>query len=401
MRLKGKKILLGISASIAAYKIPFLVRLLKKEGADVQIVMTPNARDFVTPLTLSTLSERPVLSEPFDQIDGSWNNHVELGQWADLIIFAPLSASTMAKMSSGMSDNLLTTIYLSAKCPVFFAPAMDLDMYAHPSTSRNLETLLKDGNRMIEAQTGELASGLSGKGRMEEPDNILEIIVEHFNRLKSFKGKKVLITSGPTYEMIDPVRFIGNFSSGKMGTAIAIELAERGALVNLISGPTAIDITASNIKSEKVVSADQMFRKVEDYFDKSDLCIFAAAVSDYRPMKTATSKIKKKSDELPLKLVPTTDILKAFGAKKTNQFIMGFALETENELVNAAEKLKNKNCDAIVLNSLRDEKTGFGFDTNKISILGSHHPPLVFDLKSKSLVAKDICNYLEKEFLEL
>lgn len=395
MRLKGKKIVLGITASIAAYKVPILVRLLKKEGADVQVLMTPSARDFVTPLTLSTLSGRSVFSLPFNSVDGSWNSHVEMGQWADLMIFAPLSAATLAKMANGISDNLLTTTYLSAKCPVFFAPAMDLDMYAHPTTKKNIETLLSFGHTMIEAQTGELASGLCGAGRMEEPEKILEIVVEHFKKKSSFSGKTILMTAGPTYESIDPVRFIGNYSSGKMGYAIAMELLERGAKVHLVSGPVQMNISHPNLNLQHVKSADEMYEQALRYYGDADIAILSAAVADYRPRNTKSSKIKKSEFSLNVQLEPTVDILKTLGENKKGQFLMGFALETDHERDHAQYKLEKKNCDAIVLNSMNDKGAGFGHDTNKISIFGKKHLPIDFELKSKKDVAKDICDYLE------
>jgi len=396
MRLKGKKIVLGITASIAAYKIPILVRLLKKEGADVQIVMTPNARDFVTPLTLSTLSGKPVLTETFNNVDGSWNSHVELGQWADLMLFAPLSASTLSKMANGLSDNLLTTTYLSAKCPVFFAPAMDLDMYAHPTTRKNIDTLLSFGHKMIDAQTGELASGLCGAGRMEEPEIILETLIDFFKKKNSFSGKSILITAGPTNEAIDPVRFIGNHSSGKMGYAIAREFAERGAKVQLVSGPVNIDINHPNIEVYRVQTAIEMFEQANSLFEQSSIAVFSAAVADYRPKNIADKKIKKDKQSLSIELEPTVDILKTLGQRKKSQFLLGFALETDNELANAQKKLIEKNCDAIVLNSMNDKGAGFGFDTNKISILAKNQETVHFDLKSKKEIAVDICNYMEK-----
>lgn len=398
MRLKGKKIVLGITASIAAYKIPILVRLFKKEGAEVQIVMTSNARDFVTPLTLSTLSGNPVFTETFNAVDGSWNSHVEMGQWADLMLFAPLSAATLSKMAHGLSDNLLTTTYLSAKCPVFFAPAMDLDMYAHPTTKKNIETLLSFGHTMIEAQTGALASGLCGAGRMEEPEVILETIVDHFKKKNSFKGKSVLITAGPTNEAIDPVRFIGNRSSGKMGYAIAREFAERGANVQLVSGPVNIEINHPNIEICHVKTAHEMFEQSNSLFEQSDIAVFSAAVADYRPKTIVDKKIKKKDQTLNIELEPTVDILKTLGQKKKAQFMLGFALETDNEQANAQKKLIEKNCDAIVLNSMNDKGAGFGFDTNKISIIARNQETVHFNLKSKTEIAKDICNYVEKAF---
>lgn len=398
MRLKDKKIIIGITASIAAYKIPILIRLLKKEGADIQVVMTPSARDFVTPLTLATLSGRPVYSETFNPVDGSWNSHVEMGQWADLMVFAPLSASTLSKMANGLSDNLLTTTYLSAKCPIVFAPAMDLDMYAHPTTQLNIDKLLSFGYTMIEAQTGELASGLCGAGRMEEPEKIVDIVIEMFEKKSKLAGKKVLITAGPTYEAIDPVRFIGNHSSGKMGFAIALELAKRGAKVDLVSGPVSIELSHPNVNIYKVTSAQQMYDKALTLFSPTDVAIMTAAVADYRPKHKASQKIKKVQQDLNIELESTPDILKSLGQLKKHQFLIGFALETNNELKNAQNKLQSKNCDALVLNSMNDIGAGFGYDTNKISILSGKHEQINYLLKSKKEVAADICDYLESQF---
>ncbi len=396
MELKNKKILIGITASIAAYKIPILIRLLKKEGAEIQIVMTESAHSFVTPLTLATLSGMPVLTEPFNPKDGAWNSHVEMGQWADLMLMAPLSASTLSKMANGMSDNLLTTTYLSAKCPVFFAPAMDLDMFAHPTTKLNIEKLLSFGNIMIEAQTGELASGLCGAGRMEEPEKILQILIDYFKKKRTFLNKKVLISAGPTYEAIDPVRFIGNHSSGKMGYSIANEMAQRGAQVFLVTGPVSLNIHHPNIELIPVVSAQEMYDACQSKFPKVDIAIMAAAVADYRPTLVSENKIKKKSTKLSIQLEHTIDILQTIGEQKKDQFLVGFALETDNELDNAQEKLKRKNCDALVLNSMKDTGAGFGYNTNKIVILGNNHDPYEYPLKSKDLVANDICDYIEK-----
>ncbi len=396
MRLKDKKILLGITASIAAYKIPFLVRLLKKEGAHVQVVMTPSSHHFITPLTLATLSGRPVYTEAFDQKDGTWNSHVEMGQWADLMLMAPLSASSLSKMANGMSDNLLITTYLSAKCPVFFAPAMDLDMYAHPTTKLNIDRLLSFGHTMIEAQTGELASGLCGAGRMQEPEEILNVMIEYFKKKSAFLNKNILLTAGPTQESIDPVRFIGNHSSGKMGYALAKEFAERGAKVILVSGPVSLDIKHPNIKLLKVHTAEQMFEVCMEKFKDMDIVVMAAAVADYRPKNIADQKMKKKEGHLFIELEPTKDILKTLGQVKNKQFLMGFALETNNALEHAQDKLVQKNCDALVLNSMQDVGAGFGHETNKVQILGSNHHPIKFDLKSKVQVSEDICNYIEK-----
>jgi phosphopantothenoylcysteine decarboxylase/phosphopantothenate--cysteine ligase len=400
MKLKDKKILLGITASIAAYKIPFLIRLLKKEGAEVQVVMTKAAHDFVTPLTLSVLSGRAVYTEPFDPSDGSWNSHVEMGQWADVMLFAPLSAASLSKMAHGLSDNLLTTTYLSAKCPIFFAPAMDLDMYQHPTTQTNIKKLLSFGHYMIEAQSGELASGLCGAGRMEEPEVIVNILVEHFKKKNSFANKKVLITAGPTYEAIDPVRFIGNHSSGKMGYLLAQTFANRGAEVQLISGPSAQQIQHPNIHISQVQTAEEMFQAAQRLFPSTDIAIMAAAVADYRPKTVASEKIKKSNQALIIELEPTKDILKTLGQQKDKQFVVGFALETNNEQENAQNKLVNKNCDALILNSMKDAGAGFGHDTNKIFILSNKHDPISYQLKSKAKVAQDICNYVENRILQ-
>jgi len=393
--LTGKKILIGITGSIAAYKIPFLVRLLVKDGAEVQVVMTDNARHFVTPLTLSTLSKRPVFTYPFDEKDGTWNSHVDMGNWADLMIVAPASAATLSKMSSGMADNLLVTTYLSAKCPVFFAPAMDLDMYKHPSTTANIEKLLSFGHHLIQPQVGELASGLCGAGRMEEPEIILETIREYFTKNQQFKGKKFLITTGPTYEYIDPVRFIGNFSSGLMGFSIAKEAADRGADVTLISGPVHLSINHPSVRLINVVSAAQMYEATIAAFAENDVTIMTAAVADFTPSIISKQKIKKDNALSSIKLTPTKDILASAGKqKKPHQILVGFALETENEIENARKKLKNKNLDVIVLNSLNDPGAGFGADTNKIIILDKFENRFDFELKLKSEVACDILNII-------
>jgi phosphopantothenoylcysteine decarboxylase/phosphopantothenate--cysteine ligase len=389
--LKGKKILIGISGSIAAYKIPLLVRLLIKEGAEVKVVMSSVACDFVTPLTLSTLSQKPVLIEPYNKVDGSWNSHVEWGRWADVFIMAPVSANTLAKMAAGIADNLLTTTYLAAKCPVFFAPAMDLDMFHHPTTKRNVNTLLSFGNRLIEPQVGELASGLCGEGRMEEPEVIFEVIKGFLLKTNDLSGKKLLISAGPTYESIDPVRFIGNHSSGKMGYAIAQEAAKRGAEVILVSGPVELQANHPNITTVKVKSADQMAEACFKAFSDSDICIMAAAVADYKVADPSLQKIKKTGTSLSLELVKNTDILAELGKmKKTGQFLTGFALETENENFNAREKLKNKNLDLIVLNSLNDAGAGFGTDTNKVTLFFNDGKISEIPLKSKVQVAVDI-----------
>ncbi|KAF0203536.1 MAG: phosphopantothenoylcysteine decarboxylase/phosphopantothenate--cysteine [Bacteroidetes bacterium] len=389
--LKGKKILIGISGSIAAYKIPLLVRLLIKEGAEVKVVMSPVACDFVTPLTLSTLSQKPVLIEPYNKVDGSWNSHVEWGRWADVFIMAPVSANTLAKMAAGIADNLLTTTYLAAKCPVFFAPAMDLDMFHHPTTKRNINTLLSFGNRLIEPQVGELASGLCGEGRMEEPEVIFEVIKGFFLKTNDLSGKKILISAGPTYESIDPVRFIGNHSSGKMGYAIAQEAANRGAEVILVSGPVELQANHPNIKIIRVNSADQMAEECFNAFPACDVGIMAAAVADYKVAEPSRQKIKKTDSSHSLELVKNIDILAGLGnIKADNQFLTGFALETENENFNAREKLKNKNLDLIVLNSLNDAGAGFGTDTNKVTLFFKDGDISEMPLKSKVQVAADI-----------
>ncbi len=396
MQLKGKKILIGITASIAAYKIPSLVRLLKKEGAEVQVIMTEASRDFVSQLTLATLSGNPAYHLPFNAQDGSWNSHVEFGLWADLMLIAPLSAATMSKMAHGHSDNLLTTTYLSAKSPVYFAPAMDLDMFAHPSTKKNIETLLSYGNHLIESQTGELASGLCGAGRMEEPEEILNIIIDHFKKKDDFAGKKVLITAGPTFEAIDPVRFIGNYSSGRMGYAIAHEFAKRGAEVILVSGPSSQKITHPNIQRLGVQSAQQMFEACNNLFQQTDIAVMSAAVADFKPKHVPNAKIKKEDGYHQIELEPTVDILKTLGSQKQKQILIGFALETNNELENAQKKLQSKNCDAIILNSLQDAGAGFQHDTNKISIIDKSLKKTDFSLKSKAEVASDICDFILK-----
>lgn len=402
MRLAGKHIILGITGSIAAYKAATLTRLLVKEGAEVKVVMTPLAKEFITPLTLATLSKNPILVEFFNPENGDWNSHVDLGLWADLYLIAPASANTMGKMAHGIADNLLLTTYLSAKCPVMVAPAMDLDMYNHPTTQENIATLKRFGNIVIEAATGELASGLTGKGRMEEPEKILEVVVDFFGSKKKFSGKRVLVTSGPTYEHIDPVRFIGNYSSGKMGTAIAEAIASQGAEVVFITGP-AVVIPNNNplIKVINVVSAQQMLEAAIQHFGNVDIAIMAAAVADFTPDTSSDVKIKREKDDLMLRLKPTSDIAATLGAKKRRtQRLIGFALETNNELANAQAKLKKKNLDLIVLNSLKDSGAGFGHDTNKISIIDTNGEQLTFDLKSKSEVATDIVNVIFDKFFK-
>ena len=391
--LTGKKILLGITGSIAAYKIPLLVRLLKKDGADVRVVMTPSARDFVTPLTLSTLSGNPVLSYGFDEKTGKWDSHVELGLWADLFVIAPASANTMAKMAYGIADNYLLTVCLSAKCPIMFAPAMDLDMYKHQATQQNIKTLIERGCIFVAPSSGELASGLCGEGRMEEPQKIYERIKAFFQTKRNFTGKKVLITAGPTYEAIDPVRFIGNHSSGLMGIEIARAFADQGADVTLVLGPSNISPNRNNINLLPVTSAKEMYDAVMTFFPKTDIAVLSAAVADFRPETTADQKIKKnpENDTLTLKLVKTDDILKSVGSKKDdNQIVVGFALETENGLDNAKKKLHTKNIDLIVLNEMNESGVGFKTKTNKVSIITKDDKVTEFDLKPKNEVALDV-----------
>ncbi len=386
--LKGKKILIGITGSIAAYKIPLLVRLFIKEGAEVKVVMTRCATDFVTPLTLSTLSQKPVLIEPYDKTDGSWHSHVDWGRWADVFVLAPVSANTLAKMAAGIADNLLTTTYLAAKCPVFFAPAMDLDMYHHPTTQRNTDTLLSYGNHLIAPNEGELASGLVGAGRMEEPEVIFRTIADFLEKKNDLNGRNVLVSAGPTFEPIDPVRFIGNHSSGKMGYAIALQLAERGAAVTLVSGPVSLKLNHHGINLIKVNTAEQMAAACLEAFPACDAAIMSAAVADFTPVKAEKQKIKKTGGELVIQLKPTTDILAAMGKLKMgNQLLVGFALETENEFAHASAKLKNKNLDLIVLNSLNDEGAGFGTDTNKVTLISAAGEPEQTPLLSKREIA--------------
>ena len=391
MSLKDKHIIIGIPGGIAAYKTATLVRLFVKQGAQVQVIMTPNAKEFICPVTLSTLSGRPVISEFFTANTGQWNSHVDLGLWADAMVIAPATASTIGKMANGVADNMLVTTYLSAKAPVFVAPAMDLDMMAHPSTQRNIGMLRSYGNHIIEPAEGELASHLVGKGRMEEPENIVKIIQDFFSEQKNLQGKKVMITAGPTYERIDPVRFIGNYSTGKMGYAIADEAAARGAEVTLISGPTAMRPTHPGIKVIDVESARQMYDAAVAAFPGSDIAIMSAAVADYAPAMVADVKIKREKDEVPvIRLVKNPDIAAALGQMKTDsQILAGFALETNDEATNAIDKLHRKNLDMIVMNSLRDKGAGFGTDTNKVTIFTADGATQ-YDLKSKREVAADI-----------
>lgn len=392
--LSSKKVLLGITAGIAAYKSPFLVRLLVKAGAEVKVVMTPSSKDFVTPLTLSTLSKNEVYSSFTSEEDenATWNNHVELALWADLFIIAPATANTLTKMATGICDNLLMATYLSAKCPVYFAPAMDLDMYKHPSVKEAFKKLKTFENINISAGFGELASGLIGEGRMAEPEEIISFVENDILDRLPLKGKKILITAGPTYEAIDPVRFIGNHSSGKMGFAIANQAASLGAEVILVSGPTHLKIANKQVKQVSVSSADDMYQACHEVFNAVDIAILAAAVSDYRPETIATQKIKKKETKLEIKLEPTKDILASLGKIKKKQLLIGFALETNDEIENAKKKLKKKNLDFIVLNSLNDSGAGFGSNTNKITILHKNNQIKSFELKDKSDVAKDIFN---------
>ena len=395
--LEGKKVLLAVCGSIAAYKAAFFVRLLVKSGAEVKVIMTESAKDFITPLTLATLSKNPVLSSFYQNENGEWHNHVELGLWADLMIVAPVSANTLSKLANGAADNLLTAVYLSARCPVMVCPAMDLDMYQHPATRRNLKTLADYGNIIVDAESGELASGLTGERRMAEPEHILEKVKSFFQQTQSFVGKKVMMTSGPTHESIDPVRFIGNHSTGKMGKAIALELANRGAEVEFISGPAAHAPHHPLIRVTKVTSAEEMFEAAKAYFETSDIGIFTAAVADYKPETMVTSKLKKKEQALQITLVPNPDIASQLGAmKKKHQFTVGFALETDEEQVNARKKLESKNLDVIVLNSLNHEGAGFAHDTNKVSIFDRHNKEQHFELKSKVEVAKDLVDFIEQ-----
>jgi phosphopantothenoylcysteine decarboxylase/phosphopantothenate--cysteine ligase len=395
--LQGKKIILGITGSIAAYKAASLVRLFVREGAEVKVIMTPYGREFITPVTLATLSKNTVLTDFFRHDDGSWNSHVDLGVWADMMLIAPATANTIAKMANGIADNLLMTTYLSARCPVVVAPAMDLDMFRHPATLRNLETIRSYGNHIIEPATGELASGLEGKGRMEEPEKILAWVDDYFKKKSRFSGKRVLITAGPTYEQIDPVRFIGNHSSGKMGYAIARAFAEEGALVELVTGPVNLTLVTPGVTIHPVVSAEEMNSKAGELFIHSDIAVFAAAVADFTPEKRHDAKLKRLGSTLQLNLVATVDIAARLGRMKTpGQLLVGFALETDNAEANAARKLEEKGLDLIVLNRLGDPGAGFHLDTNKIIILGKNNNRTDFELKSKDDVAADIIDEIYK-----
>jgi|TARA_B110001454_G_scaffold143131_1_gene132892 phosphopantothenoylcysteine decarboxylase/phosphopantothenate--cysteine ligase len=389
--LKSKNVILGVTASIAAYKSAFIVRELKKAGALVKVIQTDASLDFVTPLTLSTLSENTVLTKMVEDDTKDWISHVDLAQWADLILIAPVTAKTMAKMVSGECDSLLLATYLSAKCPVYFAPAMDLDMYNHPSTKQNIEKLVSFGNKFIAPTFGELASGLVGEGRMAEPEDIIDFIKKDLSADLPLSKKKVLITAGPTYEPIDPVRFIGNHSSGKMGYHLAMQAAKMGAEVTLIMGPSDLKVENSNVLQINVKTAKDMQRSVKDHFEDADIAIFSAAVSDYKTENIASQKVKKSNGSWDISLTKTNDILLEISQeKKENQILVGFALETENELENAKEKLINKNLDMIVLNSLNDKGAGFGYDSNKITIIEKDNKIEEFELKHKREVAKDI-----------
>ena len=397
--LKGKHIILGITGGIAAYKSVSLLRLLVKAGAEVQVVITPSGKEFITPVTLSSLSGKPVISEFFTANTGEWHSHVDLGLWADAMVIAPATASSIAKMANGVADNMLITTYLSAKAPIFIAPAMDLDMMAHPSTKRNIELLKSYGNHIIEPAEGELASHLIGKGRMEEPEAIFEYLSDFFATKEDLKGKNILVTAGPTYEKIDPVRFIGNYSSGKMGYAIAEEAAKRGANVTIVSGPVSISTSIPSINIIKVESAREMPDQCIKIYPNCDYGIMCAAVADYAPEKYINTKIKREKDDIPLiKLVKNPDIAATLGAMKTpTQKLIGFALETHDEEFNALNKLQKKNLDLIILNSLNDDGAGFGTDTNKITIYNSDGNKISYELKSKAKVAKDIIDQIIKQ----
>ncbi len=397
--MKGKKILLGITGGIAAYKIAFLIRLLKKEEAEVKCIMTPASCDFISPLTIATLSENPVYIEFWNQKDGQWTNHVNLGMWPDVFLIAPLTANTLAKLATGYCDNLLLATYLSAKCPVMIAPAMDLDMYVHPTTIQNLVNLASFGVQILPAEEGFLASGLIGKGRMTEPEDILIKLKEFFNIGESLKGKKILLTAGPTYEHIDPVRFIGNHSTGKMGYAIAEEFLKRGAKVILISGPTKLELVHPNLQRLNVITAEDMLFQVQQQWSECNAGVFCAAVADYRPVYRENQKIKKKDEEITLTLVKNPDILAWAGQhKNSSQYLVGFALETNNAIDHARKKVQNKNLDAIVVNTLENEGAGFGHDTNKIAVLSKDFQLIDFPLKSKKELAKDLVDFISNSF---
>jgi len=391
LTLSGKNILLAVTGGIAAYKAAYLTRLLVKQGAKVKVVMTPAAKQFITPLTLATLSQNPILVDFFNSENGEWNSHVSLGMWADAMVIAPATANTIAKMANGIADNLLTTCYLSARCPVFVAPAMDLDMFAHQTTQRNIAALKTAGNIIVDAEDGELASGLEGKGRMAEPEKIVKSLTDYFMQSGQLSGKTVMITAGPTYENIDPVRFIGNYSSGKMGFALAETAANYGASVVLVSGPTKLEINNKNIRRINVTSAQQMYEACMSNFDKCDAAIMAAAVADYRPANVSEQKIKKSDNNLTITLESTPDIAKSLGQKKRKgQLLIGFALETENGIANAVDKLKKKNLDFVVLNNANEAGAGFSTDTNHVTIIKNDGQKIEYQLKSKAEVADDI-----------
>lgn len=395
MSLQSKKIVLGVTGGIAAYKAANIIRLLVKKGAEVRVIMTPLAKEFITPLTLATLSNNPILVDFFDPTNGAWNSHVKIGLWADAYLIAPATANSMGKMSHGIADNLLLTSYLSARCPVFVAPTMDLDMYAHPSTQENIDTLRRRGNHIIEPGTGFLASGLEGKGRMAEPEEIVQALEDFFTKSQDLAGKKIMITAGPTYEKIDPVRFIGNYSSGKMGFALAEECARRGAEVTLVCGPVDMKTNHPAIKRIDVESAADMYEASVQAFEVADSAILCAAVADFTPETSADQKIKREKDDLVIRLKPTRDIAAELGKRKSNkQVLVGFALETHNELANAQSKLERKNLDFIVLNSLQEKGAGFRHDTNKICIVEKSGAKSDYELKSKSEVAADIIDKL-------
>lgn len=396
--LQGKNVVLAVTGSIAAYKSALIVRLLIKEGANVKVVMTKSAIDFITPLTLSTLAKSEVYSDFTSNKDkGTWNNHVDLGLWADYMLIAPATANTLSKMASGEADNFMMAVYLSAKCPIFIAPAMDLDMYKHQSTKDNIEKLISFGNTIVYPESGELASGLEGEGRLAEPEHIIDFLNSHIKSTKPLFGKKVLISAGPTHEALDPVRFLGNRSTGKMGYALAQQAFELGADVTLVSGPVSLENPSKGIKRVFITSAEDLYNEMMNHFDESDIVIMAAAVADYTPATISDSKMKKKDGELYIELKRTKDILLGLSEKKKSQYVVGFALETNNELENAIKKRKKKNLDLIVLNSLNDKGAGFAHNTNKITIIGKDNNITNFELKSKQEVAKDILNQIIKE----
>lgn len=397
--LKGKKVVVAVTGSIAAYKAALIVRQLIKAGAEVKVIMTASAHDFITPLTLSTLSKNPVFSEfTSSKEEGTWNNHVDLGLWADLMLVAPATANSLSKMASGESDNFMMAVYLSAKCPVYIAPAMDLDMYKHPTTNENLEKLVSFGNVIIYPGTGELASGLEGEGRLAEPEDIIQFIEQDLQSKQPLFGKKILITAGPTHEALDPVRYLGNRSTGKMGFALAEKASEMGAEVTLISGPVSLSTPNSSIQRIDIQSAQELFESVKQEFDSQDIVIMAAAVADYTPLTFSDSKIKKKEGDLSIPLKRTQDILAYLGQHKTKQILIGFALETDNEVENATSKIERKKLDFIVLNSLKDKGAGFAGDTNKVTLIDKYNNCFNFELKSKSEVALDILTHLTQHY---